>query len=204
MIWVWIFILGGYLSGSILYARVFSALFRCGDIAAASPDKNPGTANAFAYGGFFCGALTLFFDLAKGFAPVYLYQAVNPVPQYPIALAFVLAAPALGHAFPVFFHFHGGKAIAVSFGCLLGLYPRLSALLILAGVFIFFSLILRVSPNYYRTFLSYLVSSVLFLFLIPNPAVVLGFIMITAIVILKLALSAEEREKCKVTLLWMH
>lgn len=201
---VWLFMIGSYLSGSVLYARVFSALFRCGDVAAASPDGNPGTANAFTYGGFACGALTLLFDLAKGFVPVFLFQTLNPAPQYPIALAFVLSAPVLGHAFPIFFRFHGGKAIAVSFGCLLGLYPRLSAFLVLACVFLFFSLILRISPNYYRTFLSYLVSSVVLLFLIPDSAVVLGFIIISAVVILKLALSAEEREKCKVTLLWMH
>lgn len=204
MKWVWLFIIGGYLSGSVLYARVFSALFRCGDIAAASPDKNPGTANAFTYGGFACGALTLVFDLAKGFVPVFLFQTLNPVPQYPAALAFVLSAPVLGHAFPVFFRFHGGKAIAVSFGCLLGLYPRLSALLVLACVFVFFSLILQISPNYYRTFLSYVLSSIILLFLRLHPAIVLGFIIISSIVILKLALSAEEREKCKVKLLWMH
>ena len=47
MKWVWLFMIGSYLSGSVLYARVFSALFRCGDVAAASPDGNPGTANAF-------------------------------------------------------------------------------------------------------------------------------------------------------------
>lgn len=51
-----LFILMGYLSGSILYARVFAAIFGKKGIIENSKDKNPGTANAFMYGGFACGS----------------------------------------------------------------------------------------------------------------------------------------------------
>ena len=63
----------GYLSGSVLYARVFARLFRKENMLEQSRDQNPGTANAFLYGGFWCGTLTLVFDLLKGFLPVYLF-----------------------------------------------------------------------------------------------------------------------------------
>ena len=45
-----LFILLGYLSGSVLYARVFVQLFHKGDALEESRDKNPGAANAFLYG----------------------------------------------------------------------------------------------------------------------------------------------------------
>ena len=48
---VW-YILFGYLSGSILYARIFGELIAHRDITKQTKDKNPGTANAFMQGGF--------------------------------------------------------------------------------------------------------------------------------------------------------
>ena len=44
---------------------------------AESPDKNPGTMNAFTYGGFRCGVFTLCGDLFKGFLPVFCTAAEN-------------------------------------------------------------------------------------------------------------------------------
>ena len=64
------FIFLGYLSGSVLYARIFAALFKKDNMIENSKDKNPGTANAFMYGGFWCGLLSLIVDLAKGVLPV--------------------------------------------------------------------------------------------------------------------------------------
>lgn len=69
-----LYLLAGYLSGSVLYARVFSGLLRRGDVTEKSRDGNPGTANAFLYGGFWCGALTLVCELLKGFCPCFFLQ----------------------------------------------------------------------------------------------------------------------------------
>ena len=63
----------GYLSGSVLYARVFSQMLGKDHIYERSRDRNPGTANAFTYGGFWCGLGTLLGDLLKGAVPVWLY-----------------------------------------------------------------------------------------------------------------------------------
>ena len=137
------YVIGGYLSGSVLYARVMCRLFGAGDALLQSKDANPGTSNAFAYGGFACGVLTLVGDLMKGILPVWLYVRTGSGIT-PASLALVLAAPVVGHAFPCFFGFHGGKAIAVSFGCLLGLVPFWGPVLIFAGSFIFFSVVVRI------------------------------------------------------------
>ena len=68
------FILLGYLSGSVLYARVFARLFGKEEMIENSRDRNPGTANAFMYGGFWCGLLTLICDIGKAFIPVFLFM----------------------------------------------------------------------------------------------------------------------------------
>ena len=69
-----LFILIGYLSGSVLYAKVWGKLLCGTDITQGSTDGNPGTANAFVQGGFWCGVLTLFCELLKGILPVYFYM----------------------------------------------------------------------------------------------------------------------------------
>ena len=61
------YVILGYLSGSVLYAQVFARILKREGMIERSKDRNPGTANAFMYGGFWCGVLTLAGDLLKGF-----------------------------------------------------------------------------------------------------------------------------------------
>ena len=199
------FLLLGYLSGSILYARVFSALLGRGDITARSPDRNPGTANAFQYGGFLCGAMTLLCDIGKGFLPVHLLTlSAWQGETFPLLTALAIAAPVLGHAFPLFYGFRGGKAIAVTFGCLIGLLPVHAPLFALVCFFLFFSLIVRVSPNLYRTAAAYLCAAAVLPFSGCGAAERIGFLLMAGTVCLRLCLSHEEKEKVRVQLLWMH
>ena len=122
-----IYALIGYLSGSVLYAEVFCRIFGRKNAIEQSRDANPGTTNAFLYGGFWCGICTLIFDMAKGFVPVYAYVHMT---QMNLAesngLALVLAAPVAGHIFPVWHHFKGGKGIAATSGVALSLllFPK--------------------------------------------------------------------------------
>lgn len=53
------FIVMGYLCGSVLFARICAKLFNKPAILLESKDKNPGAANAFQYGGFLCGILSI-------------------------------------------------------------------------------------------------------------------------------------------------
>lgn len=197
------FILIGYLSGSVLYARVFASLFGKSDFMEKSSDHNPGTANAFQYGGFWCGLLTLIGDLLKGFLPVFLYMTrVRPELDIGLSLALVMAAPVVGHAFPALYHFRGGKGIAVSFGCLLGLLPIWQPVVTLAVFFIFFSVVLKITPHYHRTLATYLCSAVSLFFMADSRVIRIGFLLIASVVILKLLTSKEDKEQMEVKLLW--
>ena len=61
-----LYALFGYISGSVLYAKNFMKLFNKEELIEESKDKNPGTANAFMYGGMTCGIMTLICELLKG------------------------------------------------------------------------------------------------------------------------------------------
>ena len=197
-----LFVCMGYLSGSVLYALVFAKIFQKGDILEQSSDHNPGTANAIMYGGFWCGLFTLLFDVLKGFFPVYLFMRYgNAVEAGPFTTALAIAAPVIGHTFPVFYGFRGGKGIAVTFGCLAGLVPALEAFWVLVFFFIGFSTVLQISPHFYRTIFSYAFSLLIMFREIGNPAVVWGFSLITAVVLIRMFTSKEERKCLEVKLL---
>ncbi len=197
-----VYIVGGFMLGGVLFARVFGKLFHR-DVVSGSKDGNPGTANAFVNGGFACGMLTLIGDLGKGFLPVYLYLHLGE-PESRLAFIFVMVAPVAGHIFTPWYHFNGGKGIAATFGCLLGMLPAVIPVGVLVVSFLFFSLVLRVSPHYQRTICTYITAAVLMFILGPDAAVCIGFLIITLLVLFKMHMSNEEREKVKVKLLWMH
>lgn len=198
--------------GSILFAPLWGHIFCHKDILADTKDHNPGTANAFMQGGFGCGILTLAGDMGKGFLPVFacihlrafFHADMGNGMLSKVMFALVLAAPVCGHAFSVYTGFRGGKGIAVTFGCLLGFCPDLRPALSLAVLFLTFSLIVRISPHYYRTLATYLCGVVFFLLWGETLEQKLGFILITLVVCIRMHLSPEERGKCKVRLLWMH
>ena len=82
-------------------------------------DGNPGTANVFRAGGRIWGVVALVLDFFKGAIPVGLAQWYAGLSGWPLAI--VAIAPILGHAYSPLLGFHGGKALAVSFGSWAGL-----------------------------------------------------------------------------------
>lgn len=199
------YILLGYLSGSVLYARLFAKMLGRSEAMMHSKDGNPGAANAFQFGGFWCGLLTLACDLLKGFLPVHMMVTAQNEGCGSLGLtALALAAPVFGHAFPIFYRFQGGKGIAVTFGCLLGLFPEWKPVGILAFFFIFFSVVVRISPHLYRTMVVYACSVLYMMFGNLKKVSVLGFAMITMVVMIRLCWSPEQRERIRVNFLWMH
>lgn len=199
-----LFIIIGYLSGSVLYSRIVSRLLRCGDITENSADQNPGSTNAFCNGGFCCGALTLLGDIGKGFLPVWCYLHIAQGQMDGVLFGTLLAVPVIGHIFPVFYRFRGGKGIATTFGCLLGLLPCYEPVLTLAFWFLIFSVVVKIRPNYYLTLASFSFSNITLLVRDTNSAILFGFTLIVCTVGIRLLTSSEEKEKCKVNLLWMH
>lgn len=199
------FIIAAYLSGSVLYAKIFGRIFANKDITQNTKDGNPGVANAFERGGFWCGVFTLVFELAKGLIPVLcclkMQYEVNPSE---IGLALVIIAPVAGHIFSLFYGFKGGKGIAVTFGVLLGCYPYITAVVILAFFFIFFSLVVRITPHLHRTIGAYAMTAFALIFVRGQLAIKIGFDVIALLVGKRLFDSKEEKENCKVELLWMR
>lgn len=73
------------------------------------------------------GALTLLADIAKGFIPVLIGQRLD---LSDAALALIATAAFLGHLYPLFLKFHGGKGVATAFGDFLALAPYATLILV--------------------------------------------------------------------------
>jgi glycerol-3-phosphate acyltransferase PlsY len=102
----------GSLSSAILVSRAMGLPDPRGE-----GSGNPGATNVLRYGGRVAGGMTLLGDGAKGTLPV-LAGVLLGIPD--AGLAAVGLAAFLGHVFPVFFGFQGGKGIATGLGVLLG------------------------------------------------------------------------------------
>ncbi|WP_323090396.1 glycerol-3-phosphate acyltransferase [Allobaculum sp. JKK-2023] len=200
------YILLGYLCGSILFFHLYGRFFAHRDMAAQAADHNPGVFDAFRYGGFQAGLFVLIGDLAKGFLPVgiYLLQAPDPL-NYGLGL--VMAAPILGHDFSIFSHFRGGKGITTTFGVLaalwaggLGFWP----LGTFAILFLLFKGIIQVSPDYYLTILVYLLCPAISFLEPVNLFVRYGLLLISGVVLVRMALSKEIKNRLEVKLVWKH
>ncbi len=112
----WLFIPAAYLIGSIS-----SAILVCRLMGLPDPREqgsgNPGATNVVRIGGKKAGAITLLGDLLKGLIPVYAARMLD-VPVELLAATGLAAF--IGHLYPVFFGFQGGKGVATSIGVLLG------------------------------------------------------------------------------------
>lgn len=122
----WIFLFA-YLLGSISSAIIVCRLMGLPD-PREQGSGNPGATNVMRLGGKKAAAITLFGDILKGLLPVLLAQLIST--DLSVAASAGLGA-FLGHLYPVFFAFRGGKGVATAFGALLGLTPlaALAALL---------------------------------------------------------------------------
>jgi glycerol-3-phosphate acyltransferase PlsY len=116
-----------YLAGSISSAIVVCRLTGLGD-PRNSGSGNPGATNVLRIGGKRAALFTLLGDMLKGVIPVALAQLTHQ-PHW--VVGWVAAAAFLGHLFPIFFNFKGGKGVATFFGvllvlnCQLGLFASL-------------------------------------------------------------------------------
>ncbi|MEG3000039.1 MAG: glycerol-3-phosphate 1-O-acyltransferase PlsY [Comamonas sp.] len=110
-----------YLIGSLSFAVIVSRAFGLNDPRTYG-SGNPGATNVLRSGSKKAAAVTLLLDALKGFVPVVLVKVFGP--QFGLeegSLALVAIAAFLGHLFPVFFQFKGGKGVATALGVLLGI-----------------------------------------------------------------------------------
>ena len=171
----------GFLCGSTLFAYWIPRFLKHIDIREIPEDHNPGVANAFMYGGFGIGCLALLFELGKGFLPVYFGQRFLDI--HSLLFLPVLVAPVFGHAFPFFRKDLGGKCIAVSFGVLLGLAPEIRPAFFLICFYLFFSLIVVVSPHSFRSVVTFGLFALCVLRFVPIVPIQIGCFVISGIVI---------------------
>lgn len=123
-----------YLFGSLSSAVVISRLFGLPDPRTAG-SKNPGATNVYRLGGRVPALLVLVMDILKGTIPVYgsYFLGIEP-----ITLGLIAIFACLGHIFPLYFGFQGGKAVATAFGAMLPIGLDLAGLLILSWVIVVF------------------------------------------------------------------
>jgi glycerol-3-phosphate acyltransferase PlsY len=120
-----IFTVVAYLIGSISFAVVMSRAFGISDPRTYG-SKNPGATNVLRSGNKKAAIATLIGDAAKGWFAVWL--ALRLADQYGVdetGIALVAIAVFLGHLWPVFFKFVGGKGVATALGVLIGIHPLL-------------------------------------------------------------------------------
>jgi acyl phosphate:glycerol-3-phosphate acyltransferase len=126
MLWTLLAIVAAYLLGSISFAVIVSRVLGLADPRTYG-SGNPGATNVLRSGSKPAAVLTLLGDAVKGWLAVWLvqrYGAPLGVGDWGVALAGV--AVFLGHLYPVFFHFKGGKGVATAAGVILAFNPWLA------------------------------------------------------------------------------
>ena len=126
-----IFVVAAYLIGSISFAVVVSWCFGLPDPHTYG-SGNPGATNVLRTGERAAAALTLIGDAAKGAIALWLARRLAPEFEVgDITLAAVAFAAFIGHLYPVYFRFKGGKGVSIAAGILLALDGRIAGVVLL-------------------------------------------------------------------------
>jgi glycerol-3-phosphate acyltransferase PlsY len=171
---------GAYLLGSIS-----SAIVVCRAMGLPDPrtqgSNNPGATNVLRIGGAKAkpaAAITLAGDMLKGLVPM---LAAHALAAGPLILALVGIAAFVGHLFPVFFGFRGGKGVATALGVQFGLYWPIGAAT--AAVWLFVAKVLRISSI--SALLSMALAPVFVWLFWPEPALIGMQLVVTGLLFLR-------------------
>lgn len=126
-------IFAAYLLGSISSAVIFCRLAGLPD-PRENGSQNPGATNVLRVGGKLSALGVLLADLLKGMLPVALgFHLALPASL----IGFIALAACLGHIFPIFFRFRGGKGVATAFGAILAISPVVTGISLLTWLAVF-------------------------------------------------------------------
>ena len=161
----------GYLFGSISTAIIVCKLMGLPD-PRTEGSGNPGATNVARLGGKKAAALTLLGDMLKGLIPVLIAHAMQAAP---LILAATALAAFLGHLYPVFFGFRGGKGVATALGVIYGLDWHVG--LLTTAIWLAMALLFRYSSL--AALIAILLAPFGFLWLWPEPAVIAAMAIMT-------------------------
>ena len=164
-------ILGGYLFGSISTAIIVCKLMGLPD-PRTEGSRNPGATNVARLGGKKAAALTLAGDMLKGLVPVLIAHALHASPTI---LAATALAAFLGHLYPVFFGFQGGKGVATALGVIYGLYWPVG--LLTTGIWLAMAIVFRYSSLAALT--AILLTPLGFMWLWPEKPIIIAMVLLT-------------------------
>lgn len=127
-----IMIISAYLLGSISSAVLICRLLRLPDPRGVG-SNNPGATNVLRIGGKKAAAAVLLCDMLKGTIPVWAgyFLKIDP-----LILGLVAIAACLGHMYPIFFHFKGGKGVATALGAIAPIGLDLTAMIMATWLFV--------------------------------------------------------------------
>jgi len=163
----------GYLFGSVSTAIIVCRLMGLPD-PRTDGSGNPGATNVARLGGKKAAALTLVGDMLKGLIPVVIAHAMH---AGPVILAATALAAFLGHLYPVFFGFRGGKGVATALGVIYGLYWPVG--LLTTAVWLAMALLFRYSSL--AALIAILLTPLGFLWLRPEPAIIIAMCVLTVL-----------------------
>jgi glycerol-3-phosphate acyltransferase PlsY len=169
----YLLVLGGYLFGSVSTAIIVCKLMGLPD-PRTQGSRNPGATNVARLGGKKAAAYTLTGDMLKGLLPVLLAHALHADPTI---LAATALAAFLGHLYPVFFGFQGGKGVATALGVIYGLYWP--AGLLTTAIWLGMALVFRYSSLAALT--AILSVPFGFMWLLPEQPIIIAMAVLTAI-----------------------
>lgn len=126
MLVTFVFCILAYLAGSITFGILIPKWLGYAD-PRTQGSKNPGATNVFRYTNKAIAALVLIGDLLKGWAIVFI-ASMTHVPE--TWLSWIALLTVIGHMYPIFFQFKGGKGVATALGSILALEPFIGLIIL--------------------------------------------------------------------------
>lgn len=183
-----VLIIAAYLLGSLSFAVIVSKTMGLADPRTYG-SNNPGATNVLRSGNKKAAALTLLGDALKGWLAVFAAQQIAPhiglgvagSASYTQAIAAVAIAVTIGHMWPIFFKFKGGKGVATAAGILLALNVWLG--LATLAIWIFVAKVLKISSL--SALIAAAATPLLTAWLMPNQPVYLGAVTVIAVLLIQ-------------------
>ena len=172
--------LSSYLIGSIPFAFIITKISGQGDIRKIG-SGNIGATNVLRTGNKYITALVLFFDILKGYVPTIVFANYFELNYNELTIYALGSLAILGHLFPIWLRFKGGKGVATYIGYIFAVNYILGVFFVFLWLFIAF----LTKYSSLASIFSLIVVPFLMLFLSYKPSILLFFFIISILLIIK-------------------